>query len=146
MNPSYMSEVSTLRLYLLRAMYLFIAVGLALTVWPDIIAPSDTAANAKTVIRSLLGALAVLSALGLRYPLQMLPVLLFELFWKLIWVVSFALRMWLHQGLDAYATETLFACLLGVVLVPIVLPWSYVFRHYIAARGEPWRRPNPPAA
>ena len=146
MNSSEYLEVSTLRLWLLRAMYLFIAVGLALTVWPDIIAPSHTAANASTVIRALLGALALLCALGLRYPLQMLPVLLFELLWKVIWVVAFALRMWMHQGLDQYATETLFACLLGIVLVPLALPWGYVYRHYVTARGEPWRRPSPPAA
>ena len=144
MSQSYPPEISTLRLYLLRAMYLFIAVGLALTVWPDIIAPPNTVANASTVIRSLLGALAVLCVLGLFHPLRMLPVLLFELLWKIIWIVAFALRMSLHQGLDPYATETLFACLLGVVLVPLAVPWGYVFRHYVAAPGEPWRRREPP--
>ena len=141
-----MPEISTFRLYLLRAMYLFIGVGLALTVWPAIISPSGNVANASTVICSLLGALAVLSLLGLRYPVQMLPLLLFELLWKLIWVIAFALRMWLHQGLDAYATETLFDCLIGIVLVPIVLPWKYVFQHYIAAAGDPWRRPGADSA
>jgi hypothetical protein len=134
-----MSEVSTLRLYLLRGMYLLIAVGLGINIWPWIIAPPDTVANANTVIRALLGALAVVSLLGLRYPLQMLPILLFELLWKLIWVVAFALRMWLVTGLDEYASQTLFACLMGVLLVPIVMPWSYVFKHYIHAAGEPWR-------
>ncbi len=141
-----MSEVTTLRLSLLRAMYLFIAAGLALTVWPAIIAPPNTVANVNTVVRSLLGALALLCLLGLRHPLRMLPVLLFEFLWKVIWVVAFALRMWLHQGLDDYATETLFACLLGVVLVPIAVPWGYVFRRYVTARGEPWRRTDPPGA
>jgi hypothetical protein len=135
-----MSEVSTLRLYLLRGMYLLIAAGLALTIWPSIIAPPDSVANAKTVIRSLLGALALLSVLGLRYPLKMLPLLLFELLWKVIWVVAFALRMWLAGGLDDYASETLFACLMGVVLVPIVMPWGYVFRHYFKDPGDPWRQ------
>ena len=145
MNPPDASEVSTLRLWLLRAMYLFIAVGLALTVWPAIITPLSSVANANTVVRSLLGALAVLCVLGLRYPLRMLPLLLFELLWKLIWVVAFALRMWLHQGLDQYASETLFACLIGVVLVPLVLPWGYVFRHYFASKGERWTNPPHPA-
>ena len=31
-----MSEVSTFRLYLLRAMYLLIAVGLAIMIWPGL--------------------------------------------------------------------------------------------------------------
>ncbi|MGH8159210.1 MAG: hypothetical protein ACREPQ_13905 [Rhodanobacter sp.] len=135
-----MSEVSTLRLCLLRGMYLLITVGLGITIWPSIVAPHGTAANEGTVIEALLGALAVVSALGLRYPLRMLPILLFELLWKLIWVVAFALRMWLVTGLDAYASQTLFACLMGVVLVPIVMPWGYVFKHYLCAKGEPWRK------
>ncbi|WP_428311235.1 hypothetical protein [Hydrocarboniphaga sp.] len=134
-----MPEVSLFRLYLLRAMYLLIAVGLAFTVWPSILAPSSSVANANTVIRSLLGALAVMALLGLRYPLQMLPILLFELLWKLIWVLAFALRMWRDTGLDDYASETLFACMMGVVLVPIVMPWRYVFTRYFGAPGDRWR-------
>jgi membrane associated rhomboid family serine protease len=138
-----MSEVSTVRLYMLRAMYLLIAAGLATTVWPYIVSPPDLVAGPKSVIRALLGALAVVSLLGLRYPLQMLPLLLFALLWKVIWVVASAVPMWLGPGLDAYASETLFACLMGVVLVPIVIPWGYVTQRYARSPGEPWRNPAP---
>ena len=64
-----MSDVTALRLYLLRGMYLLIAVGLAVTVWPHIIAPPDLVAGPKSVIRALLGALAVMSLLacGIRF-------------------------------------------------------------------------------
>lgn len=133
-----MSEVSTVRLYLLRAMYLLMAVGLGLVIWPMIISPPTPDANANTVVWSLLGALSLLSLLGLRYPVQMLPVLLFELVWKVIWVVAFAIPMWMGPGLDAYAAETLFACSMGIVLVPLVLPFGYIFRHYIKAPSAPW--------
>jgi len=133
------SSISALRLYLLRAMYLLIAIGLAITTWPGIISPSDSIANANTVIRALLGALAVMAALGIRYPLKMLPILLFEFLWKAIWVVAFASRMLLHGGLDAYASETLFACMIGIVLVPIVVPWRYMAEHYLKASSDPWR-------
>jgi hypothetical protein len=134
-----MSEVSIFRLYLLRAMYLLIAAGLATTVWPVIISPPNLIAGPTSVVRALLGALALLSLLGLRYPLKMLPLLLFELLWKIIWVVGSALPMWLGPGLDQYASESLFACLMGVVIVPIVLPWRYVARHFARAPSEPWR-------
>lgn len=133
-----MSEVSTVRLYLLRAMYLLIAVGLGLNIWPMIISPPTLDANANTVIWSLLGGLALVSLLGVRYPLQMLPVLIFELVWKVIWVVAFAVPMWMGPGLDAYAAETLFATGMGIVLVPLVLPWGYLVRHYVKAPSTPW--------
>jgi hypothetical protein len=119
-------------------MYLLIAAGLAVTVWPHIISPPDLVAGPKSVIRALLGALALMSLVGLRYPLQMLPLLLFELLWKVIWVAASALPMWLGPGLDAYASESMFACLMGVVLVPIVIPWGYVIQRYVRSPGEPW--------
>lgn len=134
-----MIEVSTLRLYLLRAMYLLIAIGLMTTIWPYIIAPPNLIAGPSSVIRALLGALAVMALLGLRYPVQMLPLLMFELLWKVIWVVASALPMWLGPGLDEYASETLFACLMGVILVPLVIPWGHVVRRYACTPGEPWR-------
>lgn len=134
-----MTETSMLRLYVLRAMYLLIAAGLATTVWPHILAPADLAAGPKSVIRALLGALAVMCVLGLRYPLQMLPLLLFELLWKVIWVSASAIPMWLGPGLDEYAAETLFACLVGIVLVPIAIPWKYAVAHFVRAPGQPWR-------
>lgn len=135
-----MTEISLFRLYLLRAMYLLIAVGLGLTLWPSIIASSGTAADSHTVVKALLGALSLLCLLGLRYPLRMLPLLIFELLWKVIWVVAFALPLWLTNRLDAYGTETLFACLMGVVLVPLVIPWGHVYRNYVKAPGEAWTK------
>ena len=89
-----MPEITKLNLYLLRAMYFLISVGLVLTVWPEIIAPYQRLANQDSVIESLLGALALLAIIGIRYPLKMLPILIFELIWKLIFS-SFTKYFWL---------------------------------------------------
>lgn len=120
-------EVAKWQLHLLRAMYLLIAVGLGLTIWPSVIAPEARVADPHSVIQSILAAFSLLSLVGLRYPLQMLPILLFELIWKTLWVLVFALPVWLGGGLDEYATGVLFACGMGVVLTPLVIPWRYVF-------------------
>jgi hypothetical protein len=137
-----MSELSTFRVYLLRAMYLIIAVGLGIKIWPAIIAPPSVVADTSTVVRSLLGAIGLLSLLGLRYPLQMLPLFIFELTWKLIWIVAFALPMWWGPGLNAYAAESLFECSVGVIMVALVMPWDYLYRHYIRAPSTPWSKPG----
>lgn len=137
-----MPEVSTFRLYLLRAMYLLIALGMGLTIWPLILSPPDMATDSKTVVRAFLGALTLLCLLGVRYPLRMLPILIFELLWKLIWVIAFALPLWLTDSLDANGQTTLFECMVGVVLVPLALPWGYVYRMYVKAPGDPWAAPK----
>lgn len=130
-----MPEMTKLQLYLLRAMYLLIAVGLGLTVWPLIIAPAERMADPHSVIQSILGSFCLLSLVGLRYPLQMLPILLFELIWKTLWVLGFALPVWLRTGLDEYAAGVLFACAMGVVLTPIAIPWRYLAARHFSAGG-----------
>jgi hypothetical protein len=50
--------------------------------------------------------------------------------------------MWLGPGLDPYASESLFACLMGVILVPLVIPWRHAVQQYARAPAEPWRSPS----
>jgi hypothetical protein len=137
-----MSEVSTFRLYLLRAMYVFVAVGLVIfKLGPAILHP-QTLSPQDGVIVSVLGAFALLAVVGIRYPLKMLPLLFFEFAWKAIWVVAFGLPLLLSGGLDPNVsfggTETLVNCLLGIVLVPIVVPWGYVLEQYLKSPGDRW--------
>lgn len=132
-----MSDLSTVRLYLLRAMYLLMAVGLGLTIWPRILDPGNVSLM-SSVVRGMLGALALMALWGVRYPVAMLPVLLFELLWKVIWVLAFGLGPWLSGTLDPDRQQTLMECLLGVVLLPLVIPWGHVYRHYVRAPGDRW--------
>jgi hypothetical protein len=137
------AQVSSVRLYLLRALYLLMAVGLGLMIWPLIISHPLDVPHMNGVVRSLLGGFGLLSLLGLRYPLQMIPLLLLELAWKVIWVVAFGVPLWLAGRLDPASAQTMFDCLLGVVLVPAALPWRYVVEHYVTAPGTAWRRVVP---
>ena len=133
-----MSEVSTLRLYILRAMYAFTFVGLAITRVPDILSPPPGITHPATVVGSFLFAMSLLAALGIRYPLKMLPLLFFEFLWKAMWVLGWGLPLWFSQQMSPAAGETLFACLIGVVLVPLVLPWGYVLNQYVKLPGDRW--------
>lgn len=134
-----MNEVSTLRLYLMRAMYLLLAVGLGSMMWPRIIEHGRWE-QMEGVAYALLAALSGLAILGVRYPLRLLPLLLFELFWKVLWLLGVALPLWRANQLDAANMETVGECVPGVVLCLLVIPWPYVWRHYVRARGERWRR------
>ena len=129
-----MTEVSAFRLYLLRALYLLIAVGLGITIWPQVIHHPLSMHGSTS---SLLGAMAVLAVLGIRYPLQMLPLLFFEMVWKTIWLIAVALPLWSAHQIDADTAESVRACLMGII-VPIVIPWRYVFENYVKKQGDRW--------
>ncbi len=133
-----MPEVSTFRLYLLRATYLLMVVGLGVTIWPGILNPPRDLELTRSVVRSLLGAVGLLAVLGIRYPLRMLPLMFFETVWKTIWLLVFGLQLWSAGQLDPDARETMKACLMGIVF-PLVIPWRYVLATYVKAPGARWR-------
>jgi hypothetical protein len=125
------------RLYLLRLLYLIIAVGLGVEIWPTILNHKPSWEIMHGVASCMLGALAVMAVIGLRYPLRMLPVLLFELAWKAIWLIAVALPLTQAGPVDAATAETIKACLMGVI-VPIAIPWRYVWTHFVARAGDRW--------
>ncbi len=69
----------------------------------------------------------------------MLPLILFELAWKAIWILSFGLTFWSAHQLTPDTQETWTACLMGLVLFPLVMPWGYVFASYVKQPGDRWR-------
>jgi hypothetical protein len=132
------SEVPLWRLYTLRLGYVILAGGIGTFYWPSVIHHSSDFAMAHGVQFSLLAGLGLTAVLGLRYPVQMIPLLLFELTWKAIYMVFFALPLWqAHQITDAVA-EDIQAIAMVVIFLPLI-PWRYVFRNYVLKRGERWK-------
>ena len=133
-----MREVSLSRLYLLRAMYLLVVVGLAVFAVPGILRHAGRRDLYQGIVDAMLLAFWLLCMLGLRYPLRMLPVLLWELVWKVLWLGMVAWPAWRAGTMDAGTAGNAFNCSL-VVILPFVLPWGYLVRHYLRAPGDPWR-------
>lgn len=130
-----MKEISLFRLYLLRALYLLVIVGLGIKVWPGVIRHEEPWERMEGVVQCMLAAFAALSVLGLRYPLQMLPLLLWEMTWKSIWLLVVALPLWLDGHMDESTWATASACLL-VLIFPFGIPWRFVIEHYLKKRGD----------
>ena len=139
MKGADMSEVSIVRLYVLRAAYTLIAVGLAIVVWPGVLRHSDAWALKNGDTCALLAGIQVMAMLGIRYPLKMLPLLLFEFTWKSIWLLAIALPLWRAGQVDAATVESVNACVLGVVVCLVAIPWRYVWVRYVVEPGERWR-------
>jgi hypothetical protein len=132
-----MTQVSPLRLWVMRAMYLFMAVGIGNMIWPLIISHSSTLPRMTGVAWALLGTIGLLALLGLRYPLRMIPLLLVELTWKAIWLIAFALPRWLDGTLDEAMRTSIFETSFGAILI-LVIPWRHVWVNYVTRPGDPW--------
>lgn len=132
-----MNEVSLFRLYVLRALYLLVVIGLGVQIWPTIIRHATPWEFMHGVELCMLAAFSLLCALGIRYPVQMLPVLMWELIWKTIWLAIVPLPLWLDGRLEENMLPNVFAISL-VVLVYLAVPWPYVYSHYVKKHGDKW--------
>jgi hypothetical protein len=130
-------DVSLFRLYLMRAVYLMMFLFLASTKWP-LLFHHNPWTLMSGVAFVLLSALGLMAGWAIRYPLKMLPILIFEWVWKTTWVVAIGLPLWRAGKMDPDFAETLKATFPGIVLVPLVIPWPYFWRNYMKAPGDRW--------
>jgi hypothetical protein len=134
-----MTQISPFRLNLLRMAYLVLVIGLGSVIWPTILDTGRSWPLMSGVVTSMLGALSLLSLLGLRYPLQMLPLLFFEMAWKAIWLARIWFPSWSAGHLDAPTVQTAWECL-PIVIFPFLIPWDHVVRNYVIKAADPWWR------
>ena len=126
------------RLHLMRAGYLLMAIGLALAKWPLLLqAASLPLIEGATVC--ILTAVSLLAFLGLRYPMGMLPIMVFEVLWKVLWFAIVGLPHLLTNDRGA-AFESFLFSMLFVVPIIAVTPWDFVWKRFVGARGERWTR------
>lgn len=128
-------DVSVLRLYVMRGMYLLNCVLVGSGVGAEFIhrqRPWDPIPGAAF---SFWAALAGLSALGIRYPLAMLPLIFMQLFYKTFWL--FAVYVPLRAA--GRSTDLTQGFVIAIGLDMIVIPWTYVFAHYIKKPADRWR-------
>lgn len=129
--------VSVVRRNLLRGCHLLLVVGLGLTAWPRLLTAAPDRPLMDGVVDAMLCGMQLLAILGLIAPLRMLPVILFDIVWKVLWVVAVAIPAWLGGAVTPGISETLVACAWAIPFV-IVVPWRWAYTTLI--RGvEPWK-------
>jgi hypothetical protein len=126
------------RLHAMRVGYAFMGIGLALVKWPLVINYDPSTPLFEGVEAVLLTAMSLLAFLGLRYPVRLLPILLFECLWKLIWLGVVALPAVAAGSVDQAMSKVIVNCSLVVIILAVV-PWSYVAQRYVLAKGDRWR-------
>lgn len=81
--------------------------------------------EAIRLVGALWGAIFVLSILGLFFPRQMSLVLLFQLIYKLSWLLFAALPALLNN--QPYPKGMAVFFIIWVLILPFVIPWSTLF-------------------
>jgi hypothetical protein len=132
------NAVSPLRLYLLRVLYIgnFLFVGF--NAFSALLTSDKPIPPVTGVAFAFWAALGLMSGVGIRYPLKMLPVLFMQLCYKTIWLLTIALPIWKSGQWSVNAPSLFRMMIAGAIIDLIVIPWPYVVRHFVRAAGTSW--------
>ena len=129
-NPA--TGLSTFRIYLLRLYYILMITVLGIDVWTAIFTHKEAWEPMTAVGYSVWATFAVLSIIGLLHPVKMLPIILLNITYKVIWLSIVAYPLWSLDQLEGSEAEGLTSSnFIGFIIDLLVIPWIYVFKNYI---------------
>jgi hypothetical protein len=123
-------------IYLLRLVFILMFFVLGRTTWTQILTHEGPWDPREAMAWCVWTAFATLAGLGIIRPLKMLPILLLEIFYKVLWLIIVAYPLWKKGVLAGSPAEGTTYAFLWVILPIVVVPWGYVFRTYFYKPGK----------
>ena len=123
--------VRPINIYLLRVLYFLMFVGVGLQTWGTIINHQGPWDHTKAVAFCVWAAYPTLSIFGLLRPLQWLPIMIFMIFYKTLWVIAVAYPLWRAGALAGSPAEEMARIFVWAPVISIIVPWVYVFKNYV---------------
>ena len=124
-------DVPRINIYLLRLVYVLMFFVLGKETWAKILFHQGAWDPSDAVSWSVWTAFATLAGIGIIRPLKMLPILLLEIFYKVLWLIIVAYPLWKKGALWHSAAAGTTSAFLWVLLPIIAVPWGHVFRSYL---------------
>lgn len=123
--------VRRINIYVMRLFFALMFIFVATESWTIILTHEGAWDPTKAVARCTWAAYSTLSILGVYHTLRMLPIMLFMIFYKSLWLIVVAYPLWSAGTLKGSPAEGMTYIFLGVIIPIIFMPWKYVFKKYI---------------
>lgn len=134
--------VRRINIYLLRLMFVLMFLFLGRDAWTYILTHEGPWNPDEAIAWSVFASFSVLALLGILRPLKMLPLVLLEIAYKVLWLILVAYPLWSTGRLANSAAEERTYAFLFVALPIVAMPWKYAFDHYVRGRKHGARGPQ----
>lgn len=130
-NHAKYEGVRPVNIYLLRLFYFLMAAFVATDAWQTLITHDGPWDRFRAVAFCVWAAYATLSVLGLIHPLKMLPIMIFMIFYKTLWLIVVAYPLWRTGTLAGSPSEEMARVFVWVFVPAIAVPWVYAFKTFV---------------
>lgn len=126
--------VPRINIYLLRVLFALMFVFLSFDSWQHIFAHAGPWETVNAAAWCMWGAYAIISFIGVLRPLKMLPIVLFEVIYKVTWLLIVAYPLWTKNALAGSPAEYTAQVFIWVIVPALIMPWGYFFRTYLLGK------------
>lgn len=130
-KPDYYEGVPRINIYLLKLLFTLMFVFLTYEAWSHILSHEGPWNNANAAAWCMWGSYSAIAFIGIRYPLKMLPIVLFEIVYKTAWLFIVAYPLWRQGALAGTAAGKMANVFIWVFFPIVAMPWKYLFKNYI---------------
>lgn len=126
--------IRPVNIYFMRLIYILMFFVLGKDVWGYILSHSGDWGSNEAVAWSVWAAFSTLALLGIFRTVQMIPILLLEIFYKVLWLILVAYPLCQRNELVGSGLEEMVFAF-GLVILPIIaVPWGYVAKRYVLGK------------
>ena len=133
-DPARHEGVRPIHIHLLRVVYALMLLGMGPTAWSALLRHGATMEPMQAVAFCVWAAYASLSVFGLLHPLRMLPIVVFMIFYKTLWLCVVAWPLWRAGTLAGSPAEELAWLFVAAPALALAVPWGYVARRFATVR------------
>jgi len=126
--------VRPFNVYLLRLLFLLVFLFVGYDSWTQILRHEGPWDHVKAAAFCMWGSYSLLSIIGIFHPLKMLPLVVFEIIYKIVWLIIVAYPLWSANQLAGSPAEGMTNAFLWVVLPIVAMPWKYFVDKYVLNR------------
>ena len=126
--------VPRINIYLLRILFSLMFLFVASSSWKHIFNHTGFWDNMNAAAWCMWASYSTISIIGIVRPLRMLPIVLFEIVYKIAWLVVVAYPLWVKNQLTGSPAESMTSVFLWVCLPIVAMPWRYFFMTYILGK------------
>jgi len=122
--------VRPINVYLLRLFYFLMFIGVATEAWQKL-ATETSWDHTKAVAWCVWAAYPTLAVFGLIKPLRWLPIFVFMIFYKTVWLFVVAYPLWRAGTLAGSPAEEMARVFVAAPFLVIIVPWGYFIREFV---------------
>ena len=133
-NTERYEGVRPVQIYALRTLFLLMFLFVGFDSWSALLQHQGAWDPMRSAALCMFASYSLLSILGVFKPLKMLPIMVFMVVYKSIWLLVVAYPLWAAGQLAGSPVEGMARIFMWVPLAIVAVPWKYVLDKYVLNR------------